>query len=111
MLTRPAPTLAAAPAAMPYVVYSDGLSGLAGCERLRGSLAAALAAGEPAALIYALPHDVALVGDGLGPAAVELLFDMIGRRLAGLAGPRDSVARTADDAFVLVVRDVGPEAR
>jgi EAL domain-containing protein (putative c-di-GMP-specific phosphodiesterase class I) len=105
MLTRPVPTLAATPAA-PYAVYNDGLSGLPGCARLRAALAGALVASEPAALAYAIPHDIALVADGLGPAAVDTLLDLIGRRLAGLAGPRDSVARTADDAFVLVFRDL-----
>src|SRR4051794_30601967 len=103
MLTRTAPTLAV-PAAAPYAVYRDGLSGMAGCERLRAPLAAPLAAGEPAALIYAIPHDIALVADGLGPSAVELLHDLIGRRLAGLAGPRDSVGRTAGHAFLVVGR-------
>jgi EAL domain-containing protein (putative c-di-GMP-specific phosphodiesterase class I) len=110
MLTRTAPTLAAS-AAAPYAVYRDGLSGMAGCERLRAALAAPLLANEPAALIYALPHDTALVADGLGAAAVELLHDLIGRRLAGLAGPDDSVGRTADDAFVMVARDLGPNPR
>jgi GGDEF domain-containing protein len=70
----------------------------------------ALAASEPAALVYAIPHDIALVADGLGPAAAETLLDLIGRRLAGLAGPRDSVARTADDAFVLMFRDLAGDA-
>jgi EAL domain-containing protein (putative c-di-GMP-specific phosphodiesterase class I) len=105
MLTRPAPTLAAS-AAVPYAVSNDALSGLAGCARLRAALAGPLAAAEPAALVYAIPHDIALVADGLGPAAVETLLDLIGRRLAALAGPRDSVARTADDGFVMVVRDL-----
>jgi GGDEF domain-containing protein len=97
MLTRPAPTLAATPAAA-HAVYNDGLSGLSRCARLRAALDGALASSEPAALVYAIPHDIALVADGLGPAAVDTLLDLIGRRLAGLAGPRDSVARTADDA-------------
>jgi predicted signal transduction protein with EAL and GGDEF domain len=109
MLTRSVPTLAAPPAA-PYAVYNDGLSGLSACARLRAALAGALAASEPAALVYAIPHDIALVSDGLGPAAVETLLDLIGGRLAGLAGPRDSVARTADDAFVLVFRDLESNA-
>jgi hypothetical protein len=64
MLTRPAPTLAT-PAA-PYAVYNDGLSGLPGCARLRAALAGSLAASEPAALVYAIPHDIALVADGMG---------------------------------------------
>src|SRR5262245_1981161 len=103
MLTPPAPTLAASPA-QPYAAYDDGISGLAGCPRLRAALAGALAAAEPAALIYAIPHDISLVVDGMGPEAAETLLDLMGRRLAGLLGPRDHVARTSDDAFVLVVR-------
>jgi EAL domain-containing protein (putative c-di-GMP-specific phosphodiesterase class I) len=107
MLTRPVPA-SAAPAAAPYAVYRDGLGALAGCTRLREALGGAL--GEPVALIYAQPHDLTLVADGLGPAAVQTLLDHMGRRLAGIAGPSDTVARTADDAFVLVVRALGSEA-
>jgi EAL domain-containing protein (putative c-di-GMP-specific phosphodiesterase class I) len=110
MLTRPVAT-AAAPAALPYTVYNDGLSGLPGCARLRGALGAALAGGEPAALLYAMPHDTALVGDGLGLDAVSSLLDLMGRRLAGLLGPRDTLALTTDDSFVLIVRDIGPADR
>src|SRR5262245_54439291 len=110
MLTRSAPT-AAANAALPYAVYSDGLSGLPGCARLRQALGGALAAGEPAALLYAVPHDTGLVADGLGLEAVSSLLDLMGRRLAGLLGPRDTIALTSDDAFVLIARDIGPEER
>src|SRR5262245_12108592 len=110
MLTRSAPT-AAATAALPYAVYNDGLSGLPGCARLREALGAALAGGEPAALLYAVPHDTGLVGDGLGLEAVSSLLDLMARRLAGLLGPRDTIALTTDDAFVLIARDIGPEER
>jgi EAL domain-containing protein (putative c-di-GMP-specific phosphodiesterase class I) len=109
MLTQRAWTLAATTAA-PYAVYNDGLSGLAACARLRAALTGPISASEPAALVYAIPHDIALVADGLGAAAVETLLDLIGRRLAGLAGQRDSVARTADDAFVLVFCDLAGDA-
>src|SRR5215470_11057907 len=104
MLTETVP-VSAAPAAVLYAVLRDGLGALAGCTRLREALGAAL--GEPVALIYAQPHDLTLVADGLGPAAVQTLLDHMGRRLAGIAGASATVGRTSDDGFVLIVRDLG----
>jgi EAL domain-containing protein (putative c-di-GMP-specific phosphodiesterase class I) len=111
-VSRPLPPMltesAAAPT--PYAVSRDGLGSLSACAPLREAIAAGIAGGEPVALIYAQPHDVSLVARGLGAKAAERLLDHMGRRLTAVTGPAGLVARTADDAFAILVRGIGADA-
>jgi EAL domain-containing protein (putative c-di-GMP-specific phosphodiesterase class I) len=98
---------AAAPT--PHAVHRDGVGALSTCTRVCEAIGAGIARREPMALLYAQPHDVTLVAGGLGPEAAERLLDHMGRRLAAVAGPAGTVARTADDAFAILIPGIAAD--
>jgi len=98
-----------------HMAYHDALTGLANRAKLEEHAAQALARarrhGRAGAVLYIDLDHFKLVNDSLGHAAGDELLRQVSTRLSGRTRATDLLARHGGDEFMLLLADLGADAR
>ena len=104
-----------AEAAVAYMAYHDGLTGLANRQLFEETLELALKRAKRerslVAVLYVDLDNFKLVNDSLGHQAGDLLLTGVAERLLASTRDTDLVARQGGDEFLLLLADLDPLGR
>ncbi|MGQ0617657.1 MAG: putative bifunctional diguanylate cyclase/phosphodiesterase [Acidimicrobiia bacterium] len=88
--------------ALTRLAFEDALTGLPNQQLALAYVAELLDIGEPVSAVMCGIDRFKRVNDSLGLAAGDAVLQQVGRRLRGAAGPRDRLARSQGDEFLVI---------